>query len=72
MFTIQIDHSKKLSLTEKTENMVNNSCKSVIFIFLLFLVACAQTYYGPNCNLKCSTSCVNQTCDSRSGKCLTV
>lgn len=39
--------------------------------FITFLVACAQTYYGPNCNLTCSTSCVNKTCDSRIGKCLT-
>lgn len=36
------------------------------------LVACAHSYYGPNCNLTCSTSCFNQTCDAISGECLKV
>lgn len=41
------------------------------FVFYL-LVACAHSYYGPDCNLTCSTSCFNQTCDTISGECLEV
>lgn len=41
------------------------------FVFYL-LVACAHSYYGPDCNLTCSISCFNQTCDAKSGECLKV
>lgn len=40
--------------------------------FFYVLAACAHTYYGPDCNLTCSTSCFNQTCDTISGECLEV
>lgn len=39
---------------------------------LTFFIACAHTYYGPDCNFTCSTSCLNQTCDAESGECLKV
>lgn len=39
---------------------------------LHFPIACEHKYYGLNCNLTCSTTCINQTCDAESGICVMV
>lgn len=39
---------------------------------LHFPIACEHEYYGLNCNLTCSTTCINQTCDAESGICVMV
>lgn len=43
-----------------------------IHVFFYLLVACGHTYYGQGCNMTCSTSCFNQTCDAKTGACLKV
>lgn len=49
-----------------------NACTHLKTFVIYLLVACAHSYYGPDCNLNCSISCFNQTCDAKSGECLKV
>lgn len=37
--------------------------------FYIFFVACAHSFYGPNCRLRCSNTCINRTCDAEKGSC---
>lgn len=34
-----------------------------------FIPACAKSFYGTNCTYKCSTNCVNASCDHVTGDC---